>query len=398
MGQYIVSSFAGAILGMAFMKLRSIRERSGAAAADQPGEEKSQALLEPLFEEAPVAIAILDSKANVRKWNRAAGQMFGWTRSAPILSSGADRAVHDRVLAGETVRGLQLSRQGGNGEPMEIEVTAVPIRDARGAISGVLEWMVDITGEKQGQQDLQQSHNLATLGSLTGGIVHDFNNLVMVVASHNARILEGLDPRSPLRASAAEIERACQRADELARRLSAFSRGRTSTPVPVDLNALVREVEGMLEPLTRKDIRWVIRLAPLKPLVEADCGQIHQALVNLVLNAIEGMPDGGVLTIETVSVDIGQKLPAGNRKAATTRYTLLAVSDTGEGLDETLKKRLFEPFVITDENRPGRGSGLARVQRAVNEAGGWIRVHSQPKKGTRFEIYLPQCLPPVSGE
>jgi signal transduction histidine kinase len=157
-----------------------------------------------------------------------------------------------------------------------------------------------------------------------------------------------------------------------------FSRGRTSAIEPVDPNAVVREVEGMLERLT-SDIKWVIRLDPQEPLVEADCGQIHQALMNLVLNACEAMPNGGTLTIETASVHIGEK-----------RYTLLAVSDTGVGFDETVKDRLFEPFFTTKENGAVGGLGLATVHRVVTEAGGWIQVHSQPKKGARFEIYLPQ--------
>jgi two-component system cell cycle sensor histidine kinase/response regulator CckA len=397
MGQYIVSGVALAILGLAFMKLLFMRERAGTTSApDQPGEEDSQGPLESLFEEAPVAIVVLDLKANVWKWNRAAEQMFGWARqevlgrSTPIMSSDADRALHVRVLGGETVRGMELARQGKDGKPVEIKLTATALRDARGGVTGVLEWMVDMTGEKRTQQDLQRVQHMAILGWLAAGIVHDFNNLVMVVASHNAKILEGLDQRSPLRAPAVEIDRACQRADGLARQLLAFSRGRAALPTAVDLNAVVREVQGMLERLTRKNIKWVLRLDPLKPVVEADSGQIHQALVNLVLNAFEAMPDGGVLTIQTVSVDTGGNAPAGNPKAAAAGYTLLAISDTGVGFDETVKNRLFEPFFTTKENRPARGFGLATVHRTVTEAGGWIQVHSQPEEGTRFEIYLPQ--------
>ncbi len=396
MGEYSVSGVAFGILGLAFMKLLFMRKRVGMTSApDQPGEENSPGPLEALFEEAPIGIVLLDLKANVWKWNRAAERMFGWTRHevlrqpTPVMSSAADRALHDRVRGGETIRAMELARQGKDGKPVEIELTAIPLRDYRGEITGVLEWMVDITGEKRTRQDLQRAQHKATLGRLAGGIVHDFNNLMMVVASHNAMILKALDQQSPLRASAAEIDRACQRAEELARRLLAFSRGRTPQPAPVDLNAVVREVEGLLERLT-SNVEWVVRLDPQAPLVKADCGQIHQALLNLVLNACDAMPGGGALTIETVSVDIGQRLPPGHSKVAATHYTLLAVSDTGVGFDETVKNRLFEPFFTTKKNHSACGLGLATVHRTVTEAGGWIQVHSQPKEGTRFEIYLPQ--------
>jgi two-component system cell cycle sensor histidine kinase/response regulator CckA len=377
------------------MKLVSMRERGKTSVLEQPGEENAQEPLESLFEEAPVAIVVLDRQANVWKWNRAAELMFGWARhevlrrSTPIMSSDADRVLHDRVLGGETVRGTELALQDKAGKPVEIELTAIPLRNARGEITGILEWMVDITGEKRRQQDLQRAQHMATLGWLAGGIVHDFNNLVMVVASHNAIILEALDQRSPLRARAAEIDRACQRADGLARQLLAFIRGQKAPPMPADLNAVVREVEAMLKRLTRRNITWVTRLDPQAPKVEADSGQIHQVLMNLALNAFDAMPDGGTLTVETVSVRTAEKPAAADPKAAVGRYTLLAVSDTGAGFDDTVKNQLFEPLFTTKENFPG-GLGLTTVHRIVTEAGGWIRVHSRPKRGTRFEIYLPQ--------
>ncbi len=390
MGQYVVSGVALSFLGLAFMKLLLTRERVSVTAAasnhslDQPGEENLNGPLETLLQEAPVGIVILDLKANVWKWNRAAERMFGWSRHevlrrpTPVMNSHADKVLHDRVLGGETLRGIELVLHTKYGKPVEIALTAIPLRDSRGEVKGILQWIVDITGKKRTQQDLQRAQRMATLGRLTGGIVHDFNNVITVVAGRNAMIVQALDQRSPLRARTAEIDRACERAGGLARQLMTFSRGRTSAIEPVDPNAVVREVEGMLERLT-SDIKWVIRLDPQEPLVEADCGQIHQALMNLVLNACEAMPNGGTLTIETASVHIGEK-----------RYTLLAVSDTGVGFDETVKDRLFEPFFTTKENGAVGGLGLATVHRVVTEAGGWIQVHSQPKKGARFEIYLPQ--------
>lgn len=138
----------------------------------------------------------------------------------------------------------------------------------------------------------------------------------------------------------------------------------------VDLNAGVQEVQALLERVTRKDIAWVTRLDPRAPRIEANFGQIHQALTNLVLNACGAMPDGGVLTIETVSVCIGENPPAARRKAVAGHYALLAVTDTGSGFTEN--------------------GSLAIVRRIVTEAGGWMQEHSESAKGSRFEIYLPQ--------
>src|SRR5579864_8305999 len=149
-------------------------------------------------------------------------------------------------------------------------------------------------------------------------------------------------------------------------------RGRTAPLPPLDLNAVVQEVQGLLERVTRKDIEWVTRLDPKAPWIEAD--SIDQALVNLVLNACAGIPDGGVLTIETVSVCIGENPPAARRKAVVGHYALLAVSDTGAAF----------------KNDSNDGLGLATVRRIVTEAGGWMQVHSEPGNRSRFEIYLPQ--------
>jgi two-component system cell cycle sensor histidine kinase/response regulator CckA len=180
---------------------------------------------------------------------------------------------------------------------------------------------------------------------------------------------------------ALQIHAVCERAADLTHKLLDFSRGDAVRPTLTDLNSIVYVVGDLLQPLTGTHIDWVMRLDPSGPRIKADSGQIHQALVNLVLNAGEAMPAGGTLTIETGSFGID---------ARTGAYALLAVSDTGEGFDEETRNQLFEPRFTTKQKGRASGFGLATVRHIVTEAGGWLRVHGEPGKGARFEVYLPQ--------
>ena len=150
------------------------------------------------------------------------------------------------------------------------------------------------------------------------------------------------------------------------------------------MNAIVHEVAALLQPLVGKHIEWDLRLDPEAPLIQADSGQVHHALVNLVLNAASAMAGGGTLTIETAGIRAD--------KSAGRAYALLAVSDTGAGLTEETKQRLFEPFFTTRDGGRGSGLGMAAAKRAVNDAGGWISVHNEPEAGARIELYIPRAV------
>ncbi len=261
------------------------------------------------------------------------------------------------------------------------------LSDESGEVTRVAGTAQDVTEHVYLQAQLQQMERLAAVGRLAAGVTHDFNNLISAVSGHNAFLVERLDEHSPLREHALQIQAACERAGDLAHRLLAFSRGDAIRPMLEDLNSIVYVVAGLLQPLTGKHIEWVMRLDPAGPRIEADSGQIHQALVNLVLNAGEAMPSGGTLTIETTSICID---PSTERCAAAGPYALLSVSDTGTGFDEETRNNLFEPRFTTKEKGRACGFGLPTVRHIVAEAGGWIRVHGEPGKGARFEIYLPQ--------
>jgi len=262
------------------------------------------------------------------------------------------------------------------------------LSDESGQVQKVAGTAQDVTEYVYLQNQLQQVERLAAVGRLAAGVTHDFNNLVSAISGHNALLVERLDEHNPLREHALQIQAACERAGDLAHRLLAFSRGDAVRPTLEDLNSIVYVVGGLLQPLTGKHIEWVMRLDPAAPRIQADSGQIHQALVNLVLNAGEAMPSGGTLTIETASGCIDPS--SGSEPCAAGPYALLAVSDTGTGFDEETRSNLFEPRFTTKQKGRARGFGLAAVRHIVTEAGGWMRVHGEPGKGARFEIYLPQ--------
>src|SRR5262249_41819478 len=261
------------------------------------------------------------------------------------------------------------------------------LSDESGEVTRVAGTGQDVTEHVYLQTQLQEVERLAAVGRLAAGVNHDFNNPVSALSGHDALLVEKLDGNSLLREHLLQIQAACERAGDLADRLLAFSRGDAVRPTLEDLNTIVYVVAGLLQPLTGKHIDWVMRLDPAGPRVQADSGQIHQALVNLGLNAGEAMPSGGTLTIETVS-DCTD--PSSSESCVSGGpYALLAVSDTGTGFDEETRDNMFEPRFTTKQKGRACGFGLATVRHIVREAGGWIRVHGEPGKGSRFEIYLP---------
>jgi PAS domain S-box-containing protein len=287
-------------------------------------------------------------------------------------------AIRDVVTSGKrTDISYGALRQDGGRTCFRERIEA--LSDESGHVVRVAGTAQDVTEQVYLQSQLRQAERLAVVGRLTTHVVHDFNDLITAVAGHNAMIVEKLEEHSPLCEHALQIQAACERVGDVAYKLLAFSRGDAVRPAPLDLNSIVYAVLGLLQPLTGKNIEWATRLDPARPRVKADSGQIHQALVNLVLNAGDAMPEGGTLTIETGSDWIDRSDADPNPK--TGAYALLAVSDTGTGF--------YDAFTAKQEGHES-GFGLDAVRRSVKEAGGWITVHGEPGKGARTEIYLPQ--------
>jgi signal transduction histidine kinase/ActR/RegA family two-component response regulator len=237
------------------------------------------------------------------------------------------------------------------------------------------------------QERLRQSQKLEALGRLAGSVAHDFNNMLMAINGYSDLALRSLGPADPLRESLNEIRRAGERAATLTRQLLAFSRRQVLEPRVVDLNGVVRGVSSLLRRLIGENVKLVTRLEPRLGKVKVDPAQIEQVLMNLAVNARDAMPDGGVLTLETSNLEVGE----GNRVAGLPpgSHVMLRVTDTGTGMDEATRARLFEPFFTTKGPAQGTGLGLAIVYGIVKQSGGHIWVDSEPGRYTSFRIYLP---------
>jgi len=247
----------------------------------------------------------------------------------------------------------------------------------------------DVTERRALEQQLRQSQKMEAIGRLAGGIAHDFNNLLMVISGYSEFLLDRLGPDPALRAPAQEIAGAAVRATSLTRQLLAFSRKQMLAPKILDLNGVVTENLKMLTRVIGEDIDLVMVPAAELGAVRADASQIEQVIMNLAVNARDAMPSGGRLTIETSNVSVDEEHARFHPPLASGNYVMLAISDTGAGMDSETQSRIFEPF-FTTKGPKGTGLGLSTVYGIVKQSGGYIWVYSEPGKGTTFKIYLPR--------
>jgi signal transduction histidine kinase/ActR/RegA family two-component response regulator len=243
---------------------------------------------------------------------------------------------------------------------------------------------------QQLEDQLRQSQKMDAIGRLAGGVAHDFNNLLTVIMGHSGLLLQRLKPTDSPYASIEQIEKAANRAASLTRQLLAFCRMQVLQPKILDLNALVSDMGKMVERLVREDVKFDFQPGESLGHVKADPGQIEQVILNLIVNASDAMPGGGSLTIETRNVAPDEKWTQTRPSMKVGRYVMLAVTDSGCGMDAATKSRIFEPFFTTKGQGKGTGLGLATVYGVVKQSGGWIWVDSEQGNGTRFEIYFPR--------
>lgn len=287
--------------------------------------------------------------------------------------------------------------QRKDGDWRIMESTVSPVKNDRGEIDQIVVVSRDVTDRKRAEQllrqreeQLRQAQKMEAIGQLSGGIAHDFNNLLGVIIGYSESVEQHLASTDPLHKSAVEIRKAGERAASLTHQLLAFSRQQVLQFQILDLNALVSDMGKMLRPLIGSHIELTIKLAPRLGKVKADQSQMEQVIVNLVVNARDAMPEGGNLLIETSNVTVDENSTGNLPLLQPGPYVVVAVSDTGIGMDAKTRPHIFEPFFTTKSPGKGTGLGLATVYGVVKQSGGGVFVDSEPNEGSTFRIFLPQ--------
>jgi signal transduction histidine kinase len=299
----------------------------------------------------------------------------------PIALSFSDGGVHVAEREEPTPDGTKY-----------FELIASPLRDAGGDIIGGIKVVRNITRLKELEDRVLHAHKMETIGALSSGISHEYNNILSIMKGACEFLEEDIAKDSPLRRYVDVIHSSVDRGQNLTQGLLTYSRKHSHDPEPVKVNAVIRRTEALLQRIIGANVELTIYLTEENPVVMADDNQIEQVLINLVTNARDAMPHGGKISISTDIVDVDGE-SAGKMLRKPRRYVTISVTDTGAGIEEPMKKRLFEPFFTTKDVGEGTGLGLSMVYGIVSKHGGYIDLHSEPGKGTTFMIYLPVYEP-----
>jgi PAS domain S-box-containing protein len=356
------------------------------------------------------AIITMDSQLRIREFNPAAERMFGCQRTnilgrhidgllaprdrATLVSALGQYAATGRgPLAGQhlEMRGL---RADGSEFPVEMSVARVG-GDGRGMMTGFVR---DITDRRALEEQLRQSQKLEAIGRMASGVAHDFNNILMSIMGSAELLLMHVTGDEPAREEAAEIKQSVQRGAGLTRQLLAFSRRQATSARLFALGDVIGGMETMLRRLIGPEIEFEM-IRPAKPvMVMADPAQLEQVVLNLVINARDAMPAGGRLTVRIDEVEFDEGAAVAQVEGRAGRYARLSVADSGTGIDEQTRARLFEPFFSTKEQGKGTGLGLSIVYGIVKQSSGYITVASEAGRGATFIIYLPLAQVSMSAE
>jgi PAS domain S-box-containing protein len=379
-----------------------VKDRRSADEALRESEERFRGA----FHYSPIGMGIVGLDGRFQRVNPALCRIGGYSESELLSRTFQDvvpedelelhRAELRRLLRGEIEsyqREVRYRHRQGHFVWVRFVVSA--IRDRDGRIVRLLGQAEDISARKEAEDRLRRAERLEAVGTLAGGVAHEFNNLLAVIGGFARHALETADPDSLLH-DLTEIVAATRRAADISRQLLAFSRDVPTRPSVLDLNDVVRGIEPMLRSLIREDVELVVATAEDRCLVCVDRGQFERVIVNLVVNARDAMRAGGRVEIATQPVLVSTDSPLSPRLKGS-RYVALSVTDTGTGIDPAVRHRLFDPFFTTKEQGEGTGLGLSIVHGIVEQSGGAIAVESDPGQGATFTVYLPSVAA-ASGE
>src|SRR5271157_3330592 len=368
---------------------------------------KSEAMVLALLESASQGIISIDRVGKIVLANRRAEEMFGYSREdllgarIELLLPEAKRSSHTRqreeYFAHPRARpigiGMDLSgrRKDGAEFPVEVSLSTVDTEEGTFAIA----FVSDISQRKRLEEQLIHAQKMEAVGRLAGGVAHDFNNMLTVISGYNRMMLDDLSPLDPLRGNAEEILKAADRAAALTNQLLAFSRRQIVRPRVLNPNTVLANTQKMLRRLIGEDIQLVLNTAPDIGNMRADPSHIEQAIVNLAVNARDAMPAGGRITLETANARLDENYTRTHLGMQPGDFVMIAMSDTGHGMDAETRRHIFEPFFTTKETGRGTGLGLATVYGMVKQCGGDIWVYSEPGKGTTFKLYFPRVADPL---
>jgi PAS domain S-box-containing protein len=380
-------------------ELRRANDELDRRTAQEIGEYRAR--LASIIDSSEDAIIGKDLDGVITSWNKGAETIYGYRAKEVIgrnisLLAPPERpdAIPDilrKIRRGESVEHFESLRVAKDGRRLNVFISVSPLRDAAGNVVGASAIARDITVQKRAEEHLRQVQKMEAMGRLAGGVAHDFNNVLGIVSACNDLLRSRIDAGSESAEFVANIRDAIERGSSLTKQLLAFSRKSVVQPQVLDLNERLKETGKLLRPLMGDAVDIVLASHSGPALIEADPGQLDQIVLNLAVNSRDAMPHGGKFAIETSTVHLDETFIEFHQPLNPGLFVLLAVSDTGTGMDAATMARVFEPFFTTKEAGKGTGLGLATVYGIVQQSGGHIWVYSEPGQGTTFKIYFPSA-------
>jgi len=375
-----------------FVYIRDITERKRAEREMIESERKYRVL----FENSTEAILLLNLDGEILDADRKACKLFGFSKGE-LLQMDIAKLFPEEVYETEIHPKLKelfeldymtesfVQDKSGDSVPVEFAMKKVTI----GGENRILAIFQNITRRFNLERQLRRSQRLEAVGQLAGGVAHDFNNILTALFGYTDILKFALENNSELIGYVDEIEKVASKASALTQQLLTFSRKQVLAPVILDLNFVVREMTGMLDRLIGENIEFIQELGEALPLISVDRGGLEQVVMNLIVNARDAMPDGGILKVRTSREALSASKAAAHPEAKPGEYVALKVSDSGKGIPAAIRERVFDPFFTTKEGKGGTGLGLPTVFGIVKQSGGFLDIDSEEGQGTCVEVYLP---------